>query len=546
MQNYEYKNAMDELKTLMKARVPLMWVKTFEENRFLEEFYSLATEVKKDVKSWSSTLGIVPILEHRNGVTASGSFAKTEMPIAALRKVMSYDTPDTVFIFKDFNDRFVAPLPRMFRDMKMLLKQRRQSVIILSPSVSYGQQGETQGLPPTLEKEFAIIDYRLPNRAEIKVMVTTLFEQNRNKLAGKLSIPNPNKDEEIDPIVDAVLGLTQEEIENSLSTSLVYLKEINIKRLLSNKRNLIKKSNLLTFIETDLDAKDIGGLENLKEYLFTYRDMHSKAAREFGVTPLKGVLITGVPGCGKSLTAKVTGNIWNKPVLLLDIGKVMSSLVGSSEEKMRQAIETANLIAPCILFIDEVEKSLSGTKSSGSTDGGTLSRVFGTLLTAMEEDLKDVTVIATANNIENLPPEFIRRFNEVFFVDLPSDSDRWEIFKIHLEKKGRKIEDFEKDRVALLKASQGFTGAEIEKAIEGALAMAFNAKSEDLTVEYLLKSIEESKPISEIQGEKIEEMRRIAKSHYRFAGRTGEEQTEKEEVKSGTIGMSQSLNIFSE
>jgi SpoVK/Ycf46/Vps4 family AAA+-type ATPase len=288
---------------------------------------------------------------------------------------------------------------------------------------------------------------------------------------------------------------------------------------------------------------DVGGLDKAKTYLTKYSKAYSDEAKDFGVEPLKGVLLTGVPGTGKSLFAKAIGKIWGVPLLRLDVGKVMTGLVGGSEGKMREVIDQAEAMAPCILWIDEVEKSLAGTKSSNFSDGGTLARVFGTLLTAMQDGLAGVTIIATANDITLLPPEFIRRFNEVFFVDLPGPDERWEILTIHLEKRGRDIEKFTKQKAALMKASDGYTGAELEKAVKDAIAAAFYADKGDVTHKDIIKALSDTKPISKVMSKKIETLRQKAKGTYRFASEFAELQAMKTKKHSVTTGSGKKVDI---
>lgn len=224
-----------------------------------------------------------------------------------------------------------------------------------------------------------------------------------------------------------------------------------------------------------------------------------------------------VHNCGKSLIAKAVASTWKIPLLRLDIGKVMAGVVGASEEKMRQVIQQVEAVAPCLLWIDEIEKSLSGTKSSNNSDGGTLSRVFGTLLTAMEERMENVVTIATANDIQALPPELIRRFNEVFFVDLPTDQEREDILKIHLSKRGRDIEKLGINKDAFIKATVGFTGSEIEKAVKEAIAKAFVENKVDIDESCLLAAAEGTKPISQIMKEQIDTIRHWAENRARLA-----------------------------
>ena len=242
----------------------------------------------------------------------------------------------------------------------------------------------------------------------------------------------------------------------------------------------------------------------------------------------KGVLLLGVPGCGKSLTAKCISALWNMPLLRLDIGKVFQGIVGSSEENIRRAIATAEVVAPCVLWIDEIEKGLSGSRSSGVTDGGTTSRIFSTILTWMQEKTKPVFVVATANDISSLPPELLRkgRFDEIFFVDLPNKEDRKAIFDIHLRKKGFDPKDLFTDKLSDL--SKGYNGAEIEEAVNEAMFSAYteNPDMPKLMVKHLMDAIKDIVPLSSTMDEQIKALRTWAKKRAKMAGQENEEKLE--------------------
>lgn len=278
------------------------------------------------------------------------------------------------------------------------------------------------------------MDFGLPSFDEIKEVLKKIIEANKNN--NRIQIDLTPESEEL--LVKAAQGLILQEAENAYALALVSRGRLDIDsvdQILQEKQQIIKKSGILEFIKSEPNMNDIGGLENLKRWLKKRNKSWLDLAQKYSFPAPKGVLITGVPGCGKSLTAKAVSSMWHLPLLKLDMGKIFSGIVGSSEENMRQAIATAEALAPCILWIDEIEKGLSGT--GGNEDGGTSSRVFGTFLTWMQEKKSHVFVVATANNIESLPPELLRkgRFDEIFFVDLPTKKERMEIFRIHLDKK---------------------------------------------------------------------------------------------------------------
>jgi SpoVK/Ycf46/Vps4 family AAA+-type ATPase len=282
------------------------------------------------------------------------------------------------------------------------------------------------------------------------------------------------------------------------------------------KAQAVKKSGLLEIIEPTESLDDIGGLDQLKRWLLTRKDAFSERARQYGLPLPKGLLILGIPGTGKSLTAKATASVFGVPLLRLDAGRVFAGLVGQSEGNLRAVLQTAEAIAPCCLWIDEIEKGFGGTKSSGTSDGGTSARVFGTFLNWMQEKSAPVFVVATANDVSQLPAEFLRkgRFDELFFVDLPSRAEREVIWRLQIERHGRNAQDF--DTVQLAKATDGFTGAEIETAFIEAMYSAFEQAEEptDLGIAQVLTDLV---PLSRLMAEQIAGLRTWAKGRARLA-----------------------------
>ncbi|MDX9723923.1 MAG: AAA family ATPase, partial [Myxococcota bacterium] len=317
-------------------------------------------------------------------------------------------------------------------------------------------------------------------------------------------------------VVEAALGLTADEAANVFSKSLIRTRDFDIDTIIEEKKSIIRKSGILDFYQSDLKLRDIGGLEILKNWLRQRAAAFSSEAREFGLPLPKGILLLGIPGCGKSMTAKAVGALWQMPLLRLDVGKVFSGLVGSSEENMRKAISTAEAVAPAVLWLDEIEKGFSGTRSSGQTDGGTSARVFGSFITWLQEKSSPVFVIATANDVSMLPPEMLRkgRFDEIFFVDLPNPRERRSIIEIHIARRGRKPANFDIDKIVA--ATQGFSGSEIEQAVISALFDAYDSKR-DIDTEGLIRSCTEIIPLSYQMKERIDYMRDWAKSRARRA-----------------------------
>jgi len=333
--------------------------------------------------------------------------------------------------------------------------------------------------------------------------------------------------------VNAALGLTRFEAENAFARVIVTDKKLDINdidAILEEKKQAIRKSRLLEYYESKEQFNNVGGLDCLKDWLSKRGVAFTQKAQEFGLPQPKGILLIGVQGCGKSLTAKAVASLWKLPLLRLDIGTVFSGIVGSSEENMRRAIKTAETLAPIILWIDEIEKGLSGVQSSTFSDAGTSARVFSTFITWLQEKTAPVFVIATANNIQLLPPELLRkgRFDEIFFVDLPSLQERKEIFHIHLKKRKRESEKF--DLELLPRESEGFSGAEIEQVIISSMYDAF-LENRDINTSDILKNIKQSVPLSITMKENIEETRNWARYRTRCASSALKEMPGKKERK---------------
>jgi len=474
-----------ELSSLIRARYPLIYLNTYEEPRALELVQKLATQRETVVYIWSRTDGIT-----RGGKTVSDTID----PMAALRWFDDVKEK-ALFILKDFHPYLKDPgVVRKLRDLSQKLKKSPKNVMLLSPVLN---------LPPELTKEISVVELPLPAREEIASLI-----ERANSVGG----PAGNVDE----MINAATGLTYDEIENVLAKSLVSRGKLDKHLVQEEKKQLVKRSGLLEFVDTGGRQTSVGGLEHLKHWLKVRKGGLSAEAREIGLPLPKGILLVGIPGCGKSLTATTVGKEWELPLLRLDLGRIFSGLVGSSEGNIRNALATCDAVAPCILWVDEIEKGLSGTQSSGQSDGGTTSRVFGTLLTWMQEKRSPVFVVATANDISQLPPEFLRkgRFDEIFFVDLPSDDERAEIFKIQMARYGWEAKDLETE--ALVQRTHGFSGAEIEQCIVSARYLAFG-QNEEFSQSHLLGTIDEIVPLSKTMGDRIEGLRSWAAHRARPA-----------------------------
>ena len=490
-------SSKSEIEDLIRARYSLIWVVSHEEQRVEESLKKLCIEREMRLEVWSITEGFK--------VLANGQGTRdVKDPMKAIDHVLRGEGRG-LYVLRDFHPFLKEPaVIRRLRDAATELRKTKKSLIVLSP---------LSKLPPELEKSVsAVLDWDLPNRAEV--------EQAARKLLPNAP-PATQQMVESDPtfmerVVEAALGLTLVEAENVFAKAMVRTHTFDLETILEEKKQIIRKSGLLEYYEHREEFGDVGGMEILKDWLIKRRSAFSSRARDFGLPLPKGILLIGVPGTGKSLTAKAVGALWQMPLLRLDVGKIFGGLVGSSEENIRTVIKTAEAVAPAILWIDELEKGFSGTGSSGQTDGGTTSRVFASFITWLQEKTTPVFVIATANNVHSLPPELLRkgRFDEIFFCDLPDREDRRQILDIHIRKKKRDPGQFDMDR--LIDATQDYSGAEIEQAVTAALYEAFDSGG-DLTSDLLLNTLKDIVPLAITMREMIDQMREWARTRARPA-----------------------------
>jgi SpoVK/Ycf46/Vps4 family AAA+-type ATPase len=499
------------LANLLRARFPYLYVATWEEARALQLITVAAKNIElirteRRVLDWSLTNGFT-----ENGAAVEGD---TKQPLKALDFIENFEDP-AVFALKDFHvflggaGRPADPqVVRRLRDLVPAIKhsQRPKNVVFIAPSLV---------LPTELEKDITVLEFELPSFDEIRDVLSQMIETNR--ATGRVTINVTDEDEE--RLAKAAMGLTLHEAENAFARAMVEDGKLDISDVevvLEEKRQTIRKSGILEYIKPDLNIKDVGGLQNLKRWLVKRNKSWLDSAARYNLPAPRGVLIAGVPGCGKSLVAKAVSAMWQVPLLRLDVGRIFSGVVGSSEENMRRAIETAEAISPCVLWIDEVEKGF-GSVTGPSGDSGTSARIFGTFLTWMQEKSKPVFVVATANNISALPPEMMRkgRFDEIFFVDLPTHSEREEIIKLHLDRRltdasvrGQFVSD-EASLASLAEATEGFVGAELEQVVVSGLFEAFY-ENRSVSLNDFLKAVSFTVPLSVTQAEQIQHLREWA------------------------------------
>ncbi|MFH0795839.1 MAG: AAA family ATPase [Candidatus Omnitrophota bacterium] len=499
---------LKEIDVLIRARYPIIYIISWEETRVTEELAKIGSSRGKKTYIWTIDRGLLP---YGTPLQSEKLLDTTKDPLNAIETVTK-STESAIYIFEDFHPFLGDPVViRKLRTLSCILTKSHKTLILLSPLLK---------LPPELEKNVTVLDFDLPDIADLDRLIDRIVAQVKDNPQVSLNLDTRTREQ----IIRAALGLTTEEAENAFAKAIVLNNRLGpeeIPLILSEKKQIIRKSGLLEYCASEESLENVGGLDILKDWLGKRNLAFSKEAQNFGLPEPKGILLLGVQGCGKSLCAKAVSSLWKMPLLRLDMGKIFSSLVGSSEENTRKAISIAESIAPDILWIDEIEKAFAGTQSSTFSDAGTTARVFGGFISWLQEKKTPVFVIATANNIEQLPPELMRkgRFDEIFFVDLPRPEERKEIFSIHLKKRKRNPEKFDLEKIA--RVSVGFSGAEIEQVVISALFDAFQA-GKDITTDFLLNSIKQTVPLSVTMKENLDNLRNWAATRCRPASSPGE------------------------
>jgi hypothetical protein len=498
------------IENMFKAYYPLIYLNSFEYDRSKQKIRGIAQDLNKDytVFEWNAVNGLA---KRKNNDGSIFFMENIDDPEELLKFIASQmeNNDSEIYILEDFHE-FISErnIKIQLRQLAEKLRFYRKHIVIVSSVLV---------LPIELEKYITVLEMPLPSKIDLELVLNRVVK-NAN---AEVDINLKNK------LIDAALGMT--EMEADLAYCLAAVKDklgVNSPRIVSyEKEQIIKKSGLLDYYQVNDSLRSVGGMDNLKGWLEEKKQAFDYKAQLWGLSEPKGLLLLGVPGCGKSLTAKCIASLWNMPLLRLDIGRVFQGEVGSSENNIRRAIATAEAVAPCVLWIDEIEKGLSGLESSGSTDGGTTSRIFSTILTWMQEKTKAVFVVATANDISKLPPELLRkgRFDDIFFVDLPSEEDRKSIFSIHISKNKQNPSNFGIELLA--KESLGFNGAEIQEVVKSAMFKAFteNPDNPKLQIIHLLNAIKDTVPLSKTIKEQIEFLRKWSHSRAKQAGHINKE-----------------------
>lgn len=501
-----------DLINLVKANTRIIQIISFESLRIHAMLTSVSKNTQRDLYIWNRVEGIKKWDASKRSFSGEGEEAQG--PDLALK--FFSEKENIILLLEDFHPDLTDDKPRIIKTLRNIaLSSEKSKTLVLSQPFHQ--------LPRELEKEVHIMDLPYPDFNDLKAIY--------KKVCKAHNILNP-AEPDIE-LIEAALGLTIMEAEKAFSLAYIEnesLSSAEVPLVIREKENVIKKSGYLEYYHPKETMTDVGGLTNLKEWLIKRGRGFDKGAKDFGLTYPRGILLLGIPGTGKSLTAKAIGNEWHFPLLRLDMGKIFGGIVGESEKNIREALNIAEAIAPSILWIDEIEKGMSGISSSGGSDGGTTARVLGTFLTWMQEKSKPVFVVATANDISQLPPELLRkgRVDEIFFVDLPSQKEREEIIKIHLKKKNRKPNDFDTYKIAM--ESKGFSGAELEEVIKEALFQAYD-KEREVNDEDILEAIKKTFPLSRTMHETIDKMRIWAKSRAVSASTEEPDQLDKEKDK---------------
>ncbi len=486
-------NKRDELRLLVNSRHPIITIETTEEERVEQLLFQIGTELEVPVYHWSVTKGLARF--------RGEPIYHTDDPEMALANI-ALITGDAIFLLKDFaryceNDKIC----RRVRELAENFRSARRSIVITAASTQ---------LPPELAGDSAPFELGLPELEELFSGVRqTLAELNRES-----HIPVSLDTMGMQQAAQALAGLTKEEALRSLRMCVLSRGKADpaiINDLVEAKRNVLRGEGLLETVRRDASFSDVAGLQRLKDWLIKRKSALTAEGQRFGLVPPKGILITGVQGCGKSLAAKAVAGEWGFELARLDAGALYDKFVGESEKKLRKGLELAQKMAPVVLWIDEIEKAFASAGASGDADAGLSQRLLATLLTWMQDREPGVFLAATSNNISALPPEMLRkgRFDEIFFVDLPNAKVREALFALHLKKRGRDSATF--DLAKLASATEGFSGAEIEQSIISGLYTAFAAKQQ-LSTQILLAEISATQPLSVTRAEDVAAIREWART----------------------------------
>jgi len=487
-----------EFELLLRARYPLVYVPTREEERVEAAIARIAQAGSRGVYTWDFVDGY-------QGNPNDAGFARRN-PLQALELVEKLPiSAAAIFILRDFH-RFLedVAVARKLKNLARLLKSQPKNLVILSPQLN---------IPDDLSEVLTVLDFPLPDFNDIQGELEQLLATTGTSLEPR----------ELDALVRSCQGLSMDRIRRVLARAIAThgaIQPEDIDLILEEKRQSIRQTQILDFYPATEKISDIGGLDNLKDWLLRRGGAFSERARQYGLPHPRGLLLAGIQGTGKSLTAKAIAHHWHLPLLRLDVGRLFGGLVGESESRTRQMIQLAEALAPCVLWIDEIDKAFAGFEGRG--DSGTTSRVFGTFITWMAEKTSPVFIVATANNIQALPPELLRRgrFDEIFFVGLPNQEERLEIFSVHLSRlRPHNLQSYDLERLAY--ETPDFSGAEIEQILVEAMHIGFS-QNRDFTTDDILEAASQIIPLARTAKDQIEFLQAwAAAGKARMASRSG-------------------------
>lgn len=480
-----------ELNLTLRARYPLIYIPSAEEERVELVISNVAKSLGRNVYIWDFVDG------YQSNPTDTGTGKRN--PLQALELVDKV-AKGAIFVLRDF-DRFLddVAIARKLKNLARKLKGESQNIIVIASQIN---------IPDSLSEFFTILEFPLPNAEDLKTEVEQIARSVNNTVnntANNLAANGTQlSTQAINDLVRAGQGLSLERIRRVLAKAIAengYLRSEDVELILEEKRQSIRQTKILEFYPSTTEISDIGGLDNLKEWLLRRGGAFSDRARKYGLPHPRGLLLAGIQGTGKSLTAKAISHHWHLPLLRLDVGRLFAGLVGESESRTRQMTQLAEALSPCVLWIDEIDKAFAGTDGRG--DSGTTNRVFGTFLTWMAEKTTPVFIVATANNIRALPAELLRkgRFDEVFFVGLPNQEERSQIFEVHLQKyRPHNLRTYDIARLAY--ETPDFSGAEIEQSIIEAMHIGFS-QNRDFTTDDILEAASQIVPLAQTAQQEI-------------------------------------------
>ena len=528
----EHRKSMRELDWQIRSNRPLIAICSHEERRILDAIKFIAKRANSEwaIFQWDLASGVTttPTFEHllpkqklANHIQVLDWFKELKENTESYYLLV---LKDYLKIIHDENTLDDKRAVRILRNISQEFITQHKTVIMLGTNID---------LPDDLSKSCAVIDWPLPEYEHIEEKISNVLKYaDQNIELKKKGFKTEYDDSELQDIIRAFQGLTLQDIELLCTYMMINdSNKLDPVKIANTKRDIIRKTGLLDWIDVEHDIEAIGGLKGIKNWLNQRKNAFTTEAKEYGLPDNpKGILFVGVQGAGKSLMARCVASFWNLPLIRLDMGKIFSGIVGSSEANIRTAIKIAESVSPSLLWMDELDKGMSGSASSNQTDGGTASRVLGSFLTWMQEKKSPVLVIATANDVSQLPPEILRkgRFDEIFFVDLPNEEERLEIFKIHLAKRNRDIQNFNLE--SLVKKSSTFTGAEIEAAIISAMYEAFDDNKREFTTDDIIGAIEDTVPLAVTMKEQIDALRSWASKRARHASKTKKRKIVDEEI----------------